>query len=133
MLRLDPAQDGSCSVNQQFTKIDIAKFADPEEPRFADCRVFAGDEAEPVRQLAAVIELRHLGNRGDERRGCHRPDPWDGLQPLTFGMSSTNCGKLLVVIGQLCLKGQKLVVESPEDLRTQGLELTLFLLELLND
>jgi hypothetical protein len=55
MLRLDPAQDGSCSVNQQFTKIDIAKFADPEEPRFADCRVFAGDEAEPVRQLAALL------------------------------------------------------------------------------
>jgi hypothetical protein len=67
------------AVNQQCTKIDIAAFADPEEPRLAACRMFAGDEAEPGRQLAAVFELGGLADRGDERGGRHRPDPWDGL------------------------------------------------------
>ena len=32
MLRLDPAKGGSCVVNQEFTKINIGKFADPKEP-----------------------------------------------------------------------------------------------------
>ena len=52
---------------------------DPQEPWRATRGVFAGDEAEPGRQLAAVFELGGPADRGDESGGRHRPDPWDGL------------------------------------------------------
>jgi hypothetical protein len=78
-LCVDPAERGSRAVNEEFTQIAIPAFTDPEEPRFAACRVFAGDEAELRRQLAAVLELGHVADRGDERGGRHRTDPRDGL------------------------------------------------------
>jgi hypothetical protein len=103
-------------MDEEFPQIAIAAFTDPEEPWLPSCRVFPRDQAEPGRQLTAVFELGHVTDRGDERGGTHRSDPWDGLQSLTFRMGLTDRGQLLVVIRQALLQGQKLLVEVLEDL-----------------
>jgi hypothetical protein len=80
------------AVDEPCTEIEIASCADPEEPWLAARRVFPRDQAKPGCQLAAVLGLGHVTDRGDERGGTHRSDPWDGLQPLTFGMGLTDHG-----------------------------------------
>jgi hypothetical protein len=132
-LRIDPAQRGSRAVNQQFTQIAIPAFTDPKEPWFTPCGVFPRDQSQPGCQLAAVLELGHVTDRGDQRGGRHRADPGDGLQSLTFRMGLTHRGQLLIVLHQALVQGEKLVIEVPEDLRTQRGQFRLISLQLRND
>jgi hypothetical protein len=103
--RVDPAERGSCTMDEEFTQIAIPAFTDPEEPWLTPCGVFTRDQAQPGRQLAAVFELGHVTDRGDERGGRHRADSGDSLQPLTFGMGLAHGCKLLVVLRQSFLQG----------------------------
>src|SRR5882724_1325280 len=132
-LRLNPAERGPGSVDEEFTKIAIPAFTDPEEPWLAPRGVFTRDQSQPGRQLAAVLELGHVTDRGDERCSTHRPEPWDGLQSLALGMGLPNAGQFLVVRHQPFFERQKLLVELPEHLDAEWGEFGLFSLELLHD
>jgi hypothetical protein len=105
MLRVDPAESSSRTVDEQFTQIAIAAFADPEEPWLAFRRVFAWDQSQSGRKPAAVLDLGRVADRRNDGGGADWPNPGDGLQPLTFRMGSTNGRKLLVVIRQSLLEG----------------------------
>jgi hypothetical protein len=62
LLRVDPAPGSSCTVDEQLAKIDIPPLAHAQQTGFAPCGVFAGHEAQPGRQWAAVFEgsgIRH--------------------------------------------------------------------------
>ena len=54
-------------MNEEFTQIAIPAFTDPQEPWRATRRVFPRDQSQPGCQLAAVFELGHVTDGGDER------------------------------------------------------------------
>jgi len=47
LVAANPMHGGTGSVDQQFTKIGVASFADPAEPLFATCRILFRDQTYP--------------------------------------------------------------------------------------
>ena len=64
-LRIDPAERGARAMNEECTQIAIPACTEPEEPWRAARQVFPWDQYQTGRQLAAVLELGHVTNRGD--------------------------------------------------------------------
>jgi hypothetical protein len=48
--------------------------------------------------LTAVLELGFITDRRKKGGGTHRPDPWDGLQALAFGVGLPHPGQLFIGI-----------------------------------
>jgi hypothetical protein len=115
-------------MHEQLTQIAVAAFADPEEPWLATRRVLTGDQAQPGRKLAAVLELAGVADGRQDGSGTNGPNPGNGLQPLTFGMSTTNGRKLFIIICEAFLEVEKLVVQLPEDLCAERRKFRLFVL-----
>ena len=56
-------------MNEECTQIAIPACTEPEEPWRDARQVFPRDQYQTGRQLAAVLELGHVTNRGDQRGG----------------------------------------------------------------
>jgi hypothetical protein len=65
MLELGPPTRRPSSVDEELTQLAIPPFADPQQPRLAPGGVLTWDKPQPCRQLPAIVELRHLIDRGD--------------------------------------------------------------------
>jgi hypothetical protein len=126
MFRIDPAERGARAVNQQGAEIDLATFANPEQPGLAARGVFARDEAKPGCSLTPVFDVCRIGHGSQDGSGCQWPNARNSLHPLTYRMRSSQRLELVVIVCDAFLQGEKLLIEGPEHLCAQRRELRLF-------
>ena len=63
-------------MDQQRAQVTVASLADPADALFATASLDAQRQPEPRREVPRRLELPAVADRGDERRGRHRPDAW---------------------------------------------------------
>jgi hypothetical protein len=60
--------------HEQSAQVAITLFGDPTLARFAAAAVLSGHQPDPGRKVPSGLELKRVGNRGDDRRCRDRPD-----------------------------------------------------------
>src|SRR3954452_20782442 len=73
-------------MDQQSAQIEVAAFADPEQPWLASRRNLAWHQDEPGGQISAARERGSIANRSRPRRRLQDPDARDGRQPPGRGI-----------------------------------------------
>src|SRR3954468_16933438 len=86
-------------MDQQSAQIDVAAFADPEQPWLASRRNLAWHQAEPGGQIAAARERGSIANRSRQRRRVQDADARDGRQPPGRGIGLGYCRELIIKRG----------------------------------
>lgn len=76
------------TVNQQRAQIGVTPFADALQRRFASGRMLSRHNAEPGRELPAVLEVSGISNRGHRRARRYRPDTGNPCQFLAGAIVS---------------------------------------------
>lgn len=70
MLEPDPADGGSCAMDEQLSEVAIPPCADPAQTRLTSSRMLAWYEAEPCGQRPTIVEVCRITDRRDHgRRG----------------------------------------------------------------
>ena len=82
VLVLGGSDHGSCSVNEQGSKVSVASLADAQQPLLAARAVLPWREPERGRHLPAVGELLPVAHRCHQRGCDDRPDTAKLLQAL---------------------------------------------------
>jgi hypothetical protein len=126
----DPAECGARAVDTQGAEINISSLPHPQQPGRATRRALAGDEAEPGRQLTAVLDVRRIRDGSQDGGGRERPNTWHGVHPLAHWMRSSQRLELLVIVGRPLLQGEQRLRELPTHLCAQRRELCLFVFNL---
>lgn len=70
------------AVDEQRAQVGIAALADAQKRRLAAGGVLPGHDAQPGRQLPAVLEVAGIPDRGRHRRGRERAETRNGRQLL---------------------------------------------------
>jgi hypothetical protein len=76
--------DGHGAGDEKRAQIAIALLGKPVLFDLAAARIVLGYEADPRRQMPAVLEQHSVGDPGPERAGDHRPDRGDRLEAGTW-------------------------------------------------
>ncbi len=63
-----------CTQHEQSAQVAITLFGNPSLALFAAAAVLSGHQPDPGRKLPSGVELKRIGNRGDDRRCRDRPD-----------------------------------------------------------
>src|ERR1700757_3866939 len=74
---LDPQYRSPCPVDEDLAQVDVAAFADAEQPRLASSRVLPRHDTEPRGKVASLPEGCAVADGGNDGRGYDRPDPWN--------------------------------------------------------
>ena len=67
--------------HEQSAQIAITLFGDPTLALFAAAAVLSGHQPDPGRKVPSGVELKRVGNRGDDRRCRDRPDTGNSGEP----------------------------------------------------
>jgi hypothetical protein len=98
-LRPSPDHDRSGAVNEERAHVAIPTFANAEPSRLAAAGVLPRQEAEPSRQVPAILKGAGIGHSGDDRRRREWPDPFNGRQSLAALIRGTVCLEFAVNSG----------------------------------
>lgn len=91
------AEFASGAMNEQCSEVDVAAFRDAPEPGFAAGGFLPGGEAEPDGELAAVLELGGVGDRGDEGGSGDGAEPGHLREAMRADVVAREGGPLAVV------------------------------------
>jgi hypothetical protein len=89
ILEFDPADGGTCSMDEARAEVTIPPRADPEQMRLTSSRMLAGDEAEPggtrptIVDVCRITERRDHGCRGERANARHHQEALAGRIGLT--------------------------------------------------
>lgn len=82
LLAPSTTQNGASAMDQQRTYVAVAAFADAEQPGSAAARSLLRHEAQPSRELAAILEAGPVTDSGDQCRRRYRANAFDLAEAL---------------------------------------------------
>src|SRR5208282_4954753 len=72
---LDPQYCGPGSVDEDLAQVDVAAFADAEQPRPSSSGILSWHDTEPSSKVTTLSKGRAVADGGNDSRGYDRPDP----------------------------------------------------------
>jgi hypothetical protein len=66
-----------CPVDEDLAQVDVAAFADAEQPCLASSRILPWHDTEPRSKVASLSKGCAVADGGNDGRGHDRSDPWN--------------------------------------------------------